>query len=302
MKLSAKAVSAGLLSTVLLVAGCSSDSLDDDAPATSAAGSSGAAESAAGGGYGADGADAIAAIPRLNIEVVAEHPFDDGAFTQGLEIDDDGSLLIGTGQYGESAIWRVRDWRAGSPAEDRRDLPREFFGEGITRSGDRVWQLTWKKGVAFARDAVTLEETGRVEYSGEGWGLCDQGDRLVTSDGSHTLTFRDPETFEETGSVDVVVGDVLVDQLNELECVDGPDGPEVWANRWTTNDIVRIDPDTGAVTGFADATALVGSLSPEARDRADVLNGIAHVPGTDHFLVTGKYWPTLFEVRFTPAE
>lgn len=299
MKLSAKAVSAGILSAALLVAGCSSDSLADDVPATPAAGSSVPAGSADGGD---GGGDATAAIPRLNIEVVAEHPFDDRAFTQGLEIDDDGSLLVGTGQYGESAIWRVRDWRAGSAAENRHDLPREFFGEGITRSGNRVWQLTWKKGVAFARDAVTLEETGRAEYSGEGWGLCDQGDRLVMSDGSHTLTFRDPVTFDETGRVDVVVGDVRVDQLNELECVDGPDGPEVWANRWTTNDIVRIDPATGEVTGFADATALVESLSPEARSRADVFNGIAHVPGTDHFLVTGKYWPTLFEVRFTPAE
>ena len=92
-----------------------------------------------------------------------------------------------------------------------------------------------------------------------------------------------------------------VENLNELECVDGPDGPEVWANRWRTNDIVRIDPATGEVTGFADATPLVDALSPEARAKADVFNGIAHVPGTDHFLVTGKYWPTLFEVRFTDA-
>lgn len=293
MTLRAKAVSVGFLAAVLFVTGCSPDSFDDDVSTAPVAG----------GSYGGDGAHTIATVPPLNIEVVAEHPFDDRAFTQGLEIDDDGSLLVGTGQYGESAIWRVRDWRAGSAAENRHDLPREFFGEGITRSGDRVWQLTWKKGVAFARDAVTLEETGRVEYSGEGWGLCDQGDRLVMSDGSHTLTFRDPETFEETGSVDVVVGgDVRVDRLNELECVDGPDGPEVWANRWMTNDIIRIDPATGEVTGFADAIGLVESLSPEARDRANVFNGIAHVPGTDHFLVTGKYWPTLFEVRFTPAE
>ncbi|MFD5869322.1 glutaminyl-peptide cyclotransferase [Corynebacterium sp. NPDC060344] len=297
MKLSAKAASAGLLSSVFLLAGCSGGSLDD-APAGSP--SPVPVENTAGADRGGSVAEA-AGIPELGIEVVAEHPFDDRAFTQGLEIDDDGSLLVGTGQWGESAIWRVPDWRAGSPAQDRHDLPKEFFGEGITRAGDVVWQLTWQKGVAFARDAVTLEETGRAEYEGEGWGLCAQGDRLVMSDGSHTLTFRDPATFAETGRVDVTAGEVTVGNLNELECVDGPDGPEVWANRWQTNDIVRIDPATGAVTGFADATALVDSLDPAARARADVFNGIAHVPGTDHFLVTGKYWPTLFEVRFTPA-
>ncbi len=121
------------------------------------------------------------------------------------------------------------------------------------------------------------------------------------SDGSSTLTFRDPATFAETGRVEVLADGLRVENLNELECVDGPAGPEVWANRWRTNDIVRIDPATGEVTGFADATPLVDALSPEARAKADVFNGIAHVPGTDHFLVTGKYWPTLFEVRFTDA-
>ena len=295
MKLSAKAVSAAVLSSVLVLSGCSGDSLDDGPAAPP---SDVPVENTASSGAAAPAAD----LPRLNVEVVAEHPFDDRAFTQGLEIDDDGSLLVGTGQYGESAIWRVRDWRAGSPTEDLRKLPPEFFGEGITRAGDVVWQLTWKKGEAFARDTVTLEETRRARYEGEGWGLCHEGDRLVMSDGSNTLTFRDPVTFAETGRVDVIFDGLRVDQLNELECVDGPDGPEVWANRWTTNDIVRIDPATGAVTGFADATPLVEALTPEAREKADVFNGIAHVPGTDHFLVTGKYWPTLFEIRFTPAE
>ena len=144
---------------------------------------------------------------RLTAHVEERLPFDDTSFTQGLEVADDGTIYVGTGQEGESRLYTR------TPEGDElqsTDLDPEFFGEGITRAGDRVWQLTWKKGVAFARDAVTLEETGRAEYSGEGWGLCDQGDRLVMSDGSHTLTFRDPETFEETGSVDVVVGDVLV--------------------------------------------------------------------------------------------
>ena len=181
------------------------------------------------------------------------------------------------------------------------------IGDVLQDVGDT---LTWHWGLwdhrldvreAFARDAVTLEETRRASYSGEGWGLCEQAGRLVMSDGSSTLTFRDPATFAETGRVEVLADGLRVENLNELECVDGPDGPEVWANLWRTNDIVRIDPATGEVTGFADATPLVDALSPEARAKADVFNGIAHVPGTDHFLVTGKYWPTLFEVRFTDA-
>ncbi|MFC3850294.1 glutaminyl-peptide cyclotransferase [Corynebacterium hansenii] len=291
MKLSARAALAGLLPAVVLLAGCSGDPLGDGpAPATSAA----PVERTA--------VDPVpAGVPRLRVEVVAEHPFDAGAFTQGLEIDGDGALLVGTGQYGQSAIWRVRDWRAGSPAEDRRELPPELFGEGIARAGDTVWQLTWREGVAIARDAATLEETRRAAYPGEGWGLCGQGDRLVMSDGSHSLTFRDPATFAETGRVDVTAGGAPVGNLNELECVDGPGGPEVWANRWLTDDIVRIDPATGEVTGVADAAALARSLPPEARAGADVLNGIARIPGADRFLVTGKYWPTLFEVRFLPV-
>lgn len=298
MKPTATAVSAALAAAVLLAAGCSPSARDDATPPATAPSGDGGGPRAASTQV-APATPIPSGAPRLQMEVVAKHPFDAGAFTQGLEIDDDGSLLVGTGQYGESAIWRVRDWAAGSPAEDRRDLDPRFFGEGITRAGDTVWQLTWRAGVAVRRDAGTLAETGRESYDGEGWGLCALDDRLVMSDGSDELTFRDPVTFAETGRVGVRVGDAPVDNINELDCVDGPEGPEVWANRWLTGDILRIDPATGGVTGVADASPLRASLPPEALARADVLNGIAHLPGTDRFLVTGKYWPTLFEVRFT---
>lgn len=237
----------------------------------------------------------------LAMEIIAEHPWDDSAFTQGLEIDDDGSLLVGTGQHGESAIYRVPDWRAGTAHVDRRDLPEEFFGEGITRAGDTVWQLTWRENTAIARDAATLEETRRASYDTEGWGLCAFPDELAMSDGTSTLTFRDPVTFDPIREVEVTAAGNPVTHINELECVDGPDGPEVWANIWTTDEIARIDPATGAVTGAVDASALRAGMTPEQADRADVLNGIAHIPGTDRFLLSGKWWPTLFEVRFTPA-
>ncbi|WP_295628552.1 glutaminyl-peptide cyclotransferase [uncultured Corynebacterium sp.] len=306
MKLRAQAVPAAVpaavLACALLLTGCTGSPADESTPPDGPAVENTADSAAATQGTDAPATDAAAAVPRLNLEVVAEHPWDDRAFTQGLELDDDGSLLVGTGQYGESAIWRVRDWRAGSPAEDLRELPDDLFGEGITRAGDTVWQLTWKRGVAFARDAATLDEVRTVSYDGEGWGLCAQPDRLVMSDGTDVLTFRDPVTFDETGSVDVTAAGNPVDNLNELDCVDGPDGPEVWANRWTTNEIARIDPATGEVTGYVDATALVESLPAEARRKADVFNGIAHIPGTDRFLVTGKYWPTLFEVRISGTE
>lgn len=251
-------------------------------------------------------ATADATPPQLlRMEIVDRHPWDDSAFTQGLEVEPDGSLLVGTGQYGESAVYRIRDWRGGGEPEQRRELPAEFFGEGLTRAGDTVWQLTWREGTAIARDAETLEETRRADVDVEGWGIChfdaagDAPARLVTSDGTGTLTFRDPVSFAPTGTVEVTASGNPVTHLNELDCVDGPDGPEVWANVWLTNEIGRIDPETGRVTAYADLSPLVEELTPEQRERADVLNGIARIPGTDRFLVSGKLWPTLYEVRFT---
>ena len=173
-------------------------------------------------------------------------------------------------------------------------LPPPLFGEGISVLDDRIWQLTWISGVAIERDRASLAERRRVRYQGEGWGLCSDGDRLVMSDGTDRLTFRDPDTFAVTGEVRVWQGGRPVARLNELECVDGA----VWANVWQTDRIVRIDPSDGAVTATVDAAAL---LSPAQRAHADVLNGIAAVPGTDQFLITGKHWPVIFRVRFVPA-
>lgn len=228
---------------------------------------------------------------RLRVDVLAEVPHDPTAFTQGLELVD-GVLYEGTGLVGRSEL-RVTDPATGE-VQARTTLPGDLFGEGITVVGDRIWQLTWQHEVAIERDRESLAELRRVTYSGEGWGLCHDGGRLVMSDGTETLTFRDPATFEPVGEVDVHEGGEPVLRLNELECVDGV----VYANVWQTDRIVRIDPDSGAVTGVAD---LSGLLSEEERAATDVLNGIAHVPGTDEFLVTGKLWPTMFRVRFAPS-
>lgn len=229
--------------------------------------------------------------PQLKAHVVQELPHDPSAFTQGLELAG-GRLYEGTGLVGQSEL-RVTDPVSGAVSH-RVPLPGSMFGEGITVAGTKIWQLTWKDGVAFQRDLATGAEIGKATYEGEGWGLCydEAGERLVMSDGSDRLTFRDPDTFEPTGELTVTSDGRGVTELNELECVEDD---TVFANVWQTNTIVRIDLASGKVTGVVD---LAGLLDPEEHPGANVLNGIAAIPGTDEFLVTGKLWPKMFRVRF----
>ncbi|WP_280305601.1 glutaminyl-peptide cyclotransferase [Nocardia neocaledoniensis] len=240
-------------------------------------------------GASACGGPAEGGPPRLRVEVIGSSPHDPRAFTQGLEVVD-GVRYESTGMWGVSTA-RTADQATGAETA-RVELPKEMFGEGMTRAGETVWQITWKDGVAIARDPVTLAETRRAKYEGEGWGLCAQADRLIMSDGTATLTFRDPVTFAETGSV--ILSGYDSPKPNELDCA--PDGT-VYANNYPTDEILRIDPATGRVLAVIEAGGL---LSPSERAGTDVLNGIAHLPGTDRFLLTGKYWPRLFEVRFVP--
>lgn len=231
------------------------------------------------------------AAQQLSVQVLATLAHDTTMFTQGLEIRD-GVLYEGSGLVGQS---RIRSTAlAGTAQPQEAALPVPLFGEGITVTNDRLWQLTWTNGVAFERDPATLAQRRQVTYQGEGWGLCYDGNRLVMSDGSDRLTFRDPVTFAPSGQVAVRLDGQPLRQLNELECVGGV----VWANVYQTDRIVRIDPGTGAVTDVVNAAGL---LSAQQRAAADVLNGIAAIPGTDEFLITGKNWPSLFRVRFVPA-
>lgn len=233
-----------------------------------------------------------APVERLKVEVIKTLPHDPGAFTQGLEMAN-GLLYESTGVTGRSTI---RSGRPGGPPSRLVELPAPLFGEGITVLGPTLWQLTWRDGVAIERDAETLAEVRRVRYDAEGWGVCRQPHRgrLVTSDGSARLVFRDPRTLKRNGSVVVSLDGQRVDRLNELECV----GDDVYANVWLTDRIVRIDSRTGRVTGEIAAPALISAAE---RREADVLNGIAAIPGTDQFLLTGKWWPKVFRVRFVPA-
>ena len=228
-----------------------------------------------------------AAVPALRVQVVGTLPHDTSAFTEGLEISG-GLLYESTGLAGRS---QLRAGPPGGPPRQVVDLPSPLFGEGVTVLGPTLWQLTWQDGFAIERDTRTLAELRRVPFQGEGWGLCHQPGRLVMSNGSDRLTLRDPASFAVLGEVTVHDGPRVFDRLNELECVGG----DVYANVWQTDTILRIDATTGAVTAQIDASGL---LTPAQRARADVLNGIAAVPGTDEFLITGKLWPTLFRVKF----
>jgi glutamine cyclotransferase len=231
---------------------------------------------------------APARTPTYVADVVAEHPHDPAAFTQGL-VWHEGRLFESTGQVGQSGIREV-ELRSGRVLR-KRDLAGPHFGEGIAILGDRLYQLTWTSGIAYVYDWRTFEPRGEFRYEGEGWGLTTDGTSLVMSNGSATITFRDPATFAERRRITVTDNGVPVPQLNELEWVDG----ELWANVWMSDQVARIDPATGAVTGWID---LAGILP--ARDRRgteDVLNGIAWDAAGDRYFVTGKLWPKLFEIR-----
>ena len=227
-------------------------------------------------------------VQQFGVEVLAVFDHDPTAFTQGLELRD-GVLYESTGLYGESEIRRVEP--STGAILDAQSLPDEHFGEGLTLTEDVVWQLTWKAGVAYRRDPITLEVIDTVAYEGEAWGICYDGTRLVVSDGSATLTFRDPITFEKQGTVAVTSDGGHLAQLNELECAYG----RVWANVWLTDHIVRINPANGEVEASVDASGL---LTEEESATADVLNGIAVAEEANTFYLTGKLWPHVFLVEF----
>ncbi|HEX2497865.1 MAG TPA: glutaminyl-peptide cyclotransferase [Actinomycetes bacterium] len=232
-----------------------------------------------------------AATPTFGYRVVASHPHDPGAFTQGLAYVN-GTLYEATGSagVGPSSLRRV-DLATGA-VQARHDLAGEDFGEGIAVVGDRIIQLTWQSQTGFVYDRATLRPLGTFRYPGEGWGLAYDGRRLIMSDGTDRLRFLDPTTFVEVGSVLVRDAGRPVDQLNELEYIDG----QVYANVWQTDRIVRIDPATGQVTAVIDLAGLLPAADRES-GQVDVLNGIAYDAAGDRLFVTGKLWPKLYEIE-----
>jgi glutamine cyclotransferase len=218
-------------------------------------------------------------------------PHDTSAYTQGLAYRD-GFLYEGTRLNGRSSLRKVR-LETGDVIQHV-DLGSEFFGEGITLVKDTVLQLTWKSGVGFEYDLNDFHLMRRFSYTGEGWGLASHGRELFMSDGTSEIRVLDAETFQEVRRFRVHNGSTPVDQLNELEFVEG----QIFANVWHSNRIVRISPQTGDVVGWID---LSGLLSPVYRLESEaVLNGIAHDPIRKRLFVTRKLWPSVFEIRLFP--
>src|SRR5687767_10298224 len=225
--------------------------------------------------------------------VVKSWPHDPGAFTQGLEFEA-GRLYESTGGEGKSTLREVA-LETGDVIR-MATLPPSEFGEGITILGDRIYQLTWKSRKGFVYDLRTFKRVSEFTYEGEGWGLANDGTSLIMSDGTDKLYFRNPTTFAVTRTVEVRDGTRPVSQLNELEWING----EVFANVWQSDSLVRIDPQTGAVKGWVN---LRGLLSSSDRGRyltptqaIDVLNGIAWDDSTNRLVVTGKWWPRIYQI------
>jgi glutaminyl-peptide cyclotransferase len=226
-------------------------------------------------------------LPTYGYQIQRVFPHDPKAFTQGLQFVE-GFLYEGTGQNGQSSIRKVK-LETGEVLQ-KRDVPAEHFGEGITVWKNELIELTWQSHVALVYDRTTFQPTRRFSYPGEGWGLTHNGTDLIMSDGTHELRVLDPVTFAEKRRIPVTAAGQPLRNLNELEVVKG----EIFANVWQTDYVARIAPDSGRVTAYID---LRGLLTPAERAQTDVLNGIAYDAEHDRLFVTGKWWPKVFEIR-----
>jgi glutaminyl-peptide cyclotransferase len=225
---------------------------------------------------------------QVRYEIVSTRPHDPTAFTQGLIVDGD-VLHESTGLYGQSTV-RTVDPDTGEVLRST-PLPAEHFGEGLTLFDGLLYQLTWREGVVHVYDR-SLTRVDTRAWAGEGWGLTTDDTALVLSDGSSTLFWIDPATWTPTRTITVTDAGRPVSLLNELEWVDGA----VLANVWMSPLVVIVDPTSGEVTGQLDLTALLPDPATLTDPRDDVLNGVALDPSTGHLLVTGKRWPTLYEL------
>jgi glutamine cyclotransferase len=241
---------------------------------------------AAGAGTGPAGAQVQ--VVTYGFEVLEKRPQPRENFVQGLQIVGD-TLYVGTGLYGESRLLAY-DFPDMTLRQEVR-LPEHLFGEGVTRLGDRIYQLTWRAGQLLVYDAGDFTRVASAKLATEGWGITHDGERLIYSDGSPVLRYLGADSLAVERELPVTLGNRPLPRLNELEFIDG----EIWANVWQANQLVRIDPSSGAVTGIVD---LRGLLDPA--DRApdtDVLNGIAWDSESRALWVTGKRWPWLYRLR-----
>ncbi|HEY0430552.1 MAG TPA: glutaminyl-peptide cyclotransferase, partial [Pyrinomonadaceae bacterium] len=226
--------------------------------------------------------------PVYGVEVVHTWPHDPEAFTQGL-VFSGGNFIESTGEVGHSSLRRL-EIETGTVVQ-RVDVPPPYFAEGITMLKGKIYQLTWQHQIGFIYDALTFEKMGQFNYQGEGWGLTNDGTLLILSDGSNRIRFLDPDNFQVKRTIAVVDGRAPVNQLNELEYIQG----EIYANIWHADRVARIDPQSGKIVGWID---MRGLLAPgDIQDEEAVLNGIAYDEASGRIFVTGKLWPKLFEIR-----
>jgi len=221
-------------------------------------------------------------------KVVATYPHSTTSYTEGFFYLD-GIFYEGTGEVGRSAVMAIDP--ATGVVKQRRDVPAPYFGEGIVDWGRYLYEWTWQTHVCFVYERATLRLLRQFTYAGEGWGMTRTAKQLITSDGTHTLRFRDPVTFKETRSIWVKDDGKPIEDLNELEYVHG----EIYANVWHTNRIARISPKDGHVIAWIDLTGLLPVMLK--LDTESVLNGIAYDARRDRLFVTGKQWPTIFEIK-----
>ena len=232
--------------------------------------------------------------PKLyTYEIINEYDHDISSYTQGLEFDENNVLFEGTGQYGYSTLKKI-DFKTGNTIKNT-FLDKNYFGEGITILNDKIYQLTWLKGIGFIYNKNTFEMIKSFEYnkSKEGWGLCNDGEFLYKSDGTEKIWKLDSKTLKELSNISVVTNNKVINKINELEWVDG----KIYANTWQFNKEVGviINPDNGSVDGVIDFSGLKERVTKH--ENLDVLNGIAYNKKTKTFFVTGKYWDKLFEIK-----
>ena len=233
---------------------------------------------------------------KYSYQIIAVYPHNTNHFTQGLEFHEN-MLYEGTGQEGSSYIYQV-NLQTGKTQKEYK-LDNQYFGEGITILNNQIFELTYKNKIGFIYDLNTLKLINTWKYkSNEGWGLTNDGKYLIMSDGTENIYFIHPDNFREERKIQVCNEYNLVKNINELEYVKG----EIWANIWTTETIVIIDPKTGKITGEINLSGLSGTIMQSQKEQIDVMNGIAWNPVTDKIYVTGKFWPKIFEIKLIKNE
>lgn len=224
-------------------------------------------------------------VQQISYTIAHRYPHDNAAFTQGLEIYQ-GAFLESTGQYGLSTLRRTSITTG--KIEKSTLLNQRYFGEGMTQMSGSIYMLTWLNQEGLVFDAKTLKQKGAFSYTGEGWGITNDGRYLYMSNGTSLVTVLDPASWTVVRTIAVTLDGMAVSQLNELEWING----EIWANVWQSDKVVRISPSTGNVTGVMDLTGILPQN--ERTPSTDVLNGIAWDSTAKLLYVTGKNWPAMF--------